>query len=133
MPVFTGVFIANQNVDDRFTCMDQLIQDLPAVATSIQIGWGILLAISVVALGWMSLKLLTSVIKVGLLAILVYSLTTPVPDLRLQIDGALSSTRTALTDWLSIDETMPSVANIAADQLLAREERPEPQGLELSK
>ncbi|SVE44450.1 uncharacterized protein METZ01_LOCUS497304 [marine metagenome] len=113
--------------------MDQLIQDLPAVATSIQIGWGILLAISIVALGWMSLKLLTSVIKVGLLAILVYSLTPPVPEMRQQIDGALSSSRATLTDWLAIDETMPSVANIAADQLLAREERPEPQGLELSK
>ena len=134
MTVFTGIFLDNRNVDDTFTRMDQLIQHLPAAATSIQVAWGVLLAISVLALTWLSMKLITHILKVAVLALLVYGLTTPVPDLQERIDQALTTSRVTISGWLEThDAAMPSIADIASDQLLAREERPQSQGLDMAK
>ena len=134
MTVFIRLFLDKQDVDDTFTRMDELIQHLPAAATSIQVAWGVLLAISVLTLTWLSLKLVTNVLKVAALAVVVYGLTTPVPDLQAQVDQALTQSRITISEWLQTqDDALPSMADIASDQLLAREERPQPQGLDISK
>jgi len=133
MPVFTHVFLDLYDVDDRFTCMDQLIQDLPSAATSIQYAWGFLLAGSVLALTWMSMKLLTNVVKVGVLAGLVYLLMTPVPELQGQVDHVISLAKQEVVKMVDVDAVLPTITGIASERLLAREDSAETQALNLPK
>ena len=133
MPVFADVFLDLCDVDDRFTCMDQLIQDLPSAATSIQYAWGFLLAGSVLALTWMSMKLLTNVVKVGVLAGLVYLLMTPVPELQGKVDHAISLAKQEIVKMVDVDAVLPTISDIASERLLAREDSTETQALNLPK
>lgn len=113
--------------------MDQLIQDLPSAATSIQYAWGFLLAGSVLALTWMSMKLLTNVVKVGVLAGLVYLLMTPVPELQGQVDNAISLAKQEIVKMVDVDALIPTISDIASERFLAREDSAETQALNLPK
>ena len=62
------------------------IQELPNAATSIQVLWGVVLLASALGLTWMSLRLVSTALKCGALALLVYALLTPATQIQNQVD-----------------------------------------------
>lgn len=98
----------------------EYIQDLPNAATSIQVLWGVVLLASALGLTWMSLKLVTTALKCGVLALLVYALLTPATEIQTQVDGLLVQGKTALTQMLEEapkQESMDFIAQIATGSL----------------
>ena len=96
------------------------IQDLPNAATSIQVLWGVVLLASALGLTWMSLRLVSTALKCGALALLVYALLTPATQIQTQVDGLLADGRTALTQMLEQtpdQESMDFIAQIASNTL----------------
>ena len=96
------------------------IQDLPNAATSIQVLWGVVLLASAVGLTWMSLRLVSTALKCGALAILVYALLTPATQIQTHVDGLLADGRAALTEILEQapeQESMDFIAQIATSAL----------------
>jgi len=100
--------------------MMDYIQDLPNAATSIQVLWGVVLLASALGLTWMSLRLVSTALKCGALALLVYALLTPATQIQIQVDGLLADGRTALTQMLEQtpdQESMDFIAQIASNAL----------------
>ena len=98
----------------------EYIQDLPNAATSIQVLWGVVLLASALGLTWMSLKLVSTALKCGALALLVYALLTPATEIQTQVDGLLADGKTALTQMLEEapkQESMDFIAQIATGSL----------------
>ena len=96
------------------------IQEIPNAATSIQILWGVILLASALCLTWMSLKLLSTALKCGVLALLVYALLTPATQIQTQVDGLLAEGRVALSEMLEQapkHESMDFIAQIATRSL----------------
>ena len=94
----------------------EYIQDLPNAATSIQLLWGAVLIVSALGLTWMSLKLVTTALKCGALALLVYALLTPVTEIQTQVDGVLAQGKAAITQMLEEtpqQESLDFIAQIA--------------------
>ena len=89
------------------------IQDLPNAATSIQVLWGVVLLASALGLTWMSLKLVSTALKCGALALLVYALLTPATQIQTQVDGLLADGREALTQMLEHAPEQQSIDFIA--------------------
>ena len=100
--------------------MMEYIQDLPNAATSIQVLWGVVLLASALGLTWMSLKLVSTALMCGALALLVYALLTPATEIQTQVDGLLVQGKTALTQMLEEapkQESMDFIAQIATGSL----------------
>ena len=94
----------------------EYIQDLPNAATSIQLLWGAVLIVSALGLTWMSLKLVTTALKCGALALLVYALLTPATEIQTQVDGVLAQGKAAITQMLEEtpqQESLDFIAQIA--------------------
>ena len=98
----------------------EYIQDLPNAATSIQVLWGVGLLASALGLTWMSLKLVSTALKCGALALVVYALLTPATEIQTQVDDVLAQGKTALTqliDEAPQQESMDFIAQIATGAL----------------
>lgn len=98
----------------------EYIQDLPNAATSIQALWAVVLMVSALGLTWMSLKLVTTALKCGALALLVYALLTPATQIQTQVDDLLAQGKTAVTEMLEQNppqESMDFIAQIATGAL----------------
>jgi hypothetical protein len=68
----------------------------------------------------MSLRLVSTALKCGALALLVYALLTPATQIQTQVDGLLADGRTALTQMLDQtpdQESMDFIAQIASNAL----------------
>jgi hypothetical protein len=68
----------------------------------------------------MSLRLVSTALKCGALALLVYALLTPATQIQTQVDGLLADGRTALTQMLEQtpdQESMDFIAQIASNAL----------------
>ena len=96
----------------------EYIQDLPNAATSIQVLWGVGLLVSALGLTWMSLKLVSTALKCGALALVVYALLTPATEIQTQVDDVLAQGKTALTQLIEEapkQESMDFIAQIATE------------------
>jgi hypothetical protein len=102
--------------------MMDYIQELPNAATSIQVLWGVVLLASALGLTWMSLRLVSTALKCGALALLVYALLTPATQIQNQVDDLFVDGREALTQMLEQapeQQSIDFIAQIATSALRA--------------